>query len=231
VRCGGVGQNGRGGHAHNDLLSYELSRAEPIIVDSGTYAYTSDVEARDAFRSTAAHNTVRLDGEETNPIPEGGVFWLPSAARPVLVEEALNERHPRLVVAHDGYRRLRPPVEHRRAFRLNRDTGELEVEDSLLGAGCRLIESFIHLAPATVAFAIGNRVEATLRETMITLSFTGYASVQVVDGWVSDRFGVRERAPVVIARIDRTLPAVLSYRITPGLGPVTAWVPAAEAMA
>ncbi len=51
------------GHAHCDLLSFELSVAEsPVIVNSGTYAYQSDV--RPYFRSTAAHNTAVIDGEE-----------------------------------------------------------------------------------------------------------------------------------------------------------------------
>ena len=51
------------GHAHCDCLSFELSyRGEPVIVNSGTYAYQSDL--RPYFRSTAAHNTCLVDGEE-----------------------------------------------------------------------------------------------------------------------------------------------------------------------
>ena len=51
------------GHAHCDCLSFELSyKGKPVIVNSGTYAYQS--ELRPYFRSTAAHNTVVVDGEE-----------------------------------------------------------------------------------------------------------------------------------------------------------------------
>lgn len=51
------------GHAHCDCLSFELSyRGEPVIVNSGTYAYQSGL--RPYFRSTAAHNTCVVDGEE-----------------------------------------------------------------------------------------------------------------------------------------------------------------------
>lgn len=51
------------GHAHCDLLSFELSVVDkPVIVNSGTYAYQS--EMRPYFRSTAAHNTAAIDGEE-----------------------------------------------------------------------------------------------------------------------------------------------------------------------
>lgn len=51
------------GHAHCDLLSFELSVGDrPVIVNSGTYAYQSDL--RPYFRSTAAHNAATVDGEE-----------------------------------------------------------------------------------------------------------------------------------------------------------------------
>lgn len=51
------------GHAHCDCLSFELSyKGEPVIVNSGTYAYQS--EMRPYFRSTAAHNTCVVGGEE-----------------------------------------------------------------------------------------------------------------------------------------------------------------------
>ena len=51
------------GHAHCDLLSFELSVAgRPMIVNSGTYAYQS--ELRPYFRSTAAHNTATIDDDE-----------------------------------------------------------------------------------------------------------------------------------------------------------------------
>lgn len=51
------------GHAHCDLLSFELSLAgKPTIVNSGTYAYQS--ELRPYFRSTAAHNTATVDDDE-----------------------------------------------------------------------------------------------------------------------------------------------------------------------
>lgn len=56
-----------GTHTHNDLLSFELNlNGEDVLVDAGTYLYTSSKEGRDAFRSTAKHNTIVVDGEEQN---------------------------------------------------------------------------------------------------------------------------------------------------------------------
>ncbi len=51
------------GHAHCDVLSYELSlRGEPLIVNSGVCAYQSKL--RPWFRSTEAHNTAMVAGHE-----------------------------------------------------------------------------------------------------------------------------------------------------------------------
>ncbi len=65
VDCGPIGQSGRGGHAHNDVLSFELFiKDRPWIVDPGTYAYTSDYESRHQFRSTGYHNAPQILGPQ-----------------------------------------------------------------------------------------------------------------------------------------------------------------------
>jgi Heparinase II/III N-terminus/Heparinase II/III-like protein len=61
------GQNGNGGHAHNDKLSFELNiDGKDIIVDPGTYLYTSLPERRNLFRSVKYHNTLVVENEEQN---------------------------------------------------------------------------------------------------------------------------------------------------------------------
>ena len=51
------------GHAHCDAMSFELFKdGKPVIVNCGTYAY--QCEERAFFRSTAAHNTVQVEGVE-----------------------------------------------------------------------------------------------------------------------------------------------------------------------
>jgi len=56
VRCGTIGQNGNGGHAHNDQLSLELQiNGTDIIRDPGTYLYTPLPEIRNQYRSIMAH--------------------------------------------------------------------------------------------------------------------------------------------------------------------------------
>ncbi len=51
------------GHAHCDAMSFELfHKGHPVLVNCGTYAYQCD--DRTFFRSTAAHNTVMVNGTE-----------------------------------------------------------------------------------------------------------------------------------------------------------------------
>ena len=51
------------GHSHAAALSV-IARigATEILIDPGTYTYTADLQQRDWFRSTEAHNTIRIDG-------------------------------------------------------------------------------------------------------------------------------------------------------------------------
>lgn len=61
VRCGPIGQNGNGGHAHNDQLAIELTiDGEDWIADPGTYLYTPSAKDRDAYRSVQAHSAPKI---------------------------------------------------------------------------------------------------------------------------------------------------------------------------
>jgi len=84
VRCGSIGQNGKGGHAHNDNLSFELNvKGRDFIVDGGTYLYTPLPKIRNEFRSTRAHNTLAVDGYEQNGWESGikGLFSMTDDAQ------------------------------------------------------------------------------------------------------------------------------------------------------
>ncbi len=66
------------GHAHCDAMSFELFKAgKPLIVNCGTYAY--QCAERAFFRSTAAHNTVMVDGVEQSEC--WGVFRMGKRSR------------------------------------------------------------------------------------------------------------------------------------------------------
>lgn len=59
------------GHFHNDAASITLAvDGVPIVVDPGSYMYTSSSYWRNYFRSVASHNTFYLEGHESVPFDE-----------------------------------------------------------------------------------------------------------------------------------------------------------------
>ena len=72
LRCGSIGQKGRGGHAHNDQLSIELAiDGEDWIADPGSYLYTALPARRNQYRSMFAHWGPWLQGGEPGRLDLG----------------------------------------------------------------------------------------------------------------------------------------------------------------
>ena len=69
-----LGQNGYGGHTHNDKLGYELwIDGLDIARDPGTYLYTPIPSRRNGFRSVKAHNAPIVGDLEQNSWGEGAI--------------------------------------------------------------------------------------------------------------------------------------------------------------
>ena len=67
--CGPLGD---GGHGHYDALSIEVASRRPLVVDPGRFTYCDDPPHwRRWFKSTAAHNTVTVDGLDQTPYRRG----------------------------------------------------------------------------------------------------------------------------------------------------------------
>jgi uncharacterized heparinase superfamily protein len=217
VRCGDLGQNGNGGHAHNDTLSFELSRSAAVIVDSGNYAYTFDIAARDELRSTRAHNTVMVDGQEINPIPARMPFRLAQVAHPRVERWTCDDDASVLVAGHDGYERLPGSVHHRRTFSLAHATGVATVTDEVEGSGEHAVESFLHLAAGASAEVSGRTASVrgpAADRLRIELEGTGGA-LELGEGWLSSSYGRRERGIVLIGRYRGALPVELRWVLHP----------------
>lgn len=124
-----VGPDYQPGHAHADTLSCELSLfGQRVLVNSGISQYGEDAE-RHRQRSTAAHNTVEVDGQNSSEVWAG--FRVARRAKPleVLLEHQAGEVE--LSGSHDGYKRLPGRVIHKRIWRARADS--LEMIDELLG--------------------------------------------------------------------------------------------------
>jgi hypothetical protein len=194
VRCGDVGLEGVGGHAHNDQLSFELCLgAQPLIVDPGAYLYTPDPAARNAFRSTAAHATLQVDGREQNPLRDDYLFALEDRAQArALAWEADGPK-----AAFAGEHRGFDPVVHWRRVEFDGAGRSLAVTDRVTG-GERLQWSF-PLAPGADVSIDGPRATARWPHATVTVEAEG-VEWAVEQGWLSPGYGRREPAPVLRAR-------------------------------
>lgn len=139
---GRVGPDYQPGHAHADTLSCELSLyGQRIFVNSGISQYGEDAE-RNRQRSTAAHNTVEVDGENSSEV--WGGFRVARRAYPLGVEYTELGSSIRLTAAHTGYRRLKGKVTHHRTWEASREN--LSVIDRLDGQFQRAVGLW-HLHP------------------------------------------------------------------------------------
>jgi hypothetical protein len=174
VCAGPAGQNGNGGHAHNDIGSFELFAAGVSwIIDPGAYLYTADYAARNRFRSTAVHNTVMVDQTEQRPIHPTTLFSLPSDPTVRALSWQPGQARDELVVEHDGYRRAAVDVIHRRMFRLDKVAKELLVHDQLIGPGAHRMDLCFLFAP-TVTRQLNTYGQLVLGHaaTMVALEIT-----------------------------------------------------------
>jgi hypothetical protein len=122
VSAGTNGQNGNGGHAHNDRLSFELEiEGNTIFKDPGTCLYTPNPELRNKFRSTLAHNSIITEFGEPNKWQWGkfGLFSISDDSTCRLIDYADNSIT--LEMACKSY-------VHRRVFTILKD--RLIIDDS-----------------------------------------------------------------------------------------------------
>ena len=201
VDAGPVGLAGRGGHGHNDCLSFEAFLDGRLVVsDCGSFVYTSDVAARNRFRSTASHNTPRVDDEEQNRLT-GSLWSLEYDAVPTVEAWRADDRECVLVARHVGYGRLRPAVTVRRALVLDLPGHRLAIRDELLGLEppARAAVPF-HFAIGVEAAQSHGCVLLTAGRRSYTLAYGAGWSAALLPAWVSPAYGEKHRAPCVELR-------------------------------
>ena len=152
-----AGINGRGSHGHNDALSIEVSAGgRAFIVDPGTYVYSADLHKRHAFRSTAYHSTVQIDGKEQNTIDVNMPFVIGNEAKPRVLEWKTSEDFDKVVGEHYAY----APITHRRTVTFNKRERSWLIEDEFFGDGEHVYEVRFHFDSGLDVNVRGTTVEA-----------------------------------------------------------------------
>lgn len=206
IDCGDVGPDYQPGHAHCDTLSYEyFGGGQKLITNCGNFDYVQSAERRYA-RSTAAHNTVVIDGAEQSEI--WGAFRVARRARPIdpkLV--AVGDSQVKFTGAHDGYQRLPSGLIHRREINYF-SGGRFRVDDTIEGRGSHSAESFVHFVSGLnvrqtgEVFEVSNvsgqqilKVSSPDADTVEILSTERYPEFGLKETGISLRFRKRGEAP------------------------------------
>jgi hypothetical protein len=198
-------------HGHADALSMVLALGnEFFLIDPGTYAYHSHPEWRSYFRSTAAHNTARVDGLDQSVM--GGPFLWTLKAESTLLSYQNTPEEGMIVAEHHGYERLSDPVTHRRSVRFDKRRSEITVRDSFLCRRKHHVEVFFHLHPESRVIETsmhGLQVEWQGRRIHFTTAgldvqceiFRGQQNP--ILGWCST--GFNEKQPTLTLRLSATI--------------------------
>ena len=196
---------GNAGHSHSDTLSLLLRRNdEQILIDPGTFTYTSDPVWRARFRGTAAHNTVRID-ERDQAIPSAPFAWKsPPEVDVTRWASSAESDFLSAVCSYAGFR-------HWRTIVFSKTLGLIVVLDRVEGPpGEHRIEQFWHFGVAVEqcsphCFRAG-------AGTLVALDPSSKPRLTEGGdfGWVSPAFGLKTPAPVVCAELRASFPAPLT---------------------
>jgi hypothetical protein len=190
IRCGSVGQLGKGGHAHNDILSFTLDIGDlEIIVDTGTYVYTASPELRNLYRSTKMHNTLAMESLEQITFPGNdaeSLFWL---SRSKKSPKVLSFNDIGFAGVHYGF-----PKPCKRVIRF--DKKRLFFEDSCKAYSTK--ELNLRLAPGLFTEVIDDSSVKILMKNNCICSFHFQGAKPVVEQYFYSRqYGEKEAAPVI----------------------------------
>jgi uncharacterized heparinase superfamily protein len=219
--CGRVGPDYQPGHGHSDVLSFELSlRGQRVFVDTGVSSYEPGPQ-RHYERSTAAHNTLRIDGVEQAEIWGSFRIGRRPSVGPIRSGKLGGSQF--VQGAHFGYRHL--GVVHSRAIaRLS--TNAWVFVDRVSGRGKHKVESFLHFHPDVDVRSISapDLLSSNIIVPRWSLSFNGSryivmamdaVTAHLTEAWYSPGFAIRQVQSVIHWTWEGELPTTMVYAVIP----------------
>lgn len=165
VDVGRVGPSYQPGHAHADTFSFVLHVGnKPIIVDPGVSTYNIN-EIRERERSTAYHNTVTVNGENSSQVWAG--FRVGKRAGVNLLKDGPNQ----VSAYHDGFK----DCKHQRDFIVN---DKAMIINDVLGKNKAGVAHF-HCHPE-VQVSFDNRASVKLNDA-VSLVFSNFEKISIAE--------------------------------------------------
>lgn len=217
IDCGDIGPDYQPGHTHCDFLSYELMLSgRRIIVDSGVYEYEPG-EMRALVRSTKAHNTLSVDGDEQSEI--WGEFRLARRAKKIAASIEQNGQYVEFCGAYRGFYAVGGNIVHQRKVSMASDDlsciRKVAIVDTVRGGGEHYIESYIHLHPDIQAVEDGRSglLLTDGNSPLARLIMDERADYRVEEGLYCPEFGKKITNQLLIMSCRATLPLQMSYTL------------------
>jgi hypothetical protein len=220
---GGAEMTPRNSHSHADALSIELEvHNDRPLVDPGSFLYNPDVQWRDYFRSTAAHNTASVDERDQAVRLSHDNFGWASFPRVQVNEWNASESFDFLDIQHDAYLALPQPVIHRRRVVFVRPDYWILIDD-LQGEGHHVCDLQFQFAPGEVNLLSPQHVVAKRPWGRLELWQANRdcaadlvsGQEQPIRGWVSFGYGHRVAAPSLRFRYQGRTPVRLCTLVVP----------------
>ncbi|MDP1558117.1 MAG: alginate lyase family protein [Nitrosomonas sp.] len=205
--CAPLGYLSIAAHGHADALAFTLSIAgEEMLIDPGTFSYHTQKTWRNYFRSTAAHNSLRVDGKDQSEI--GGNFMWLRKAQACLIRHDVRDDVQVFEGEHDGYSCLDDPVLHRRQIEFDPRAMVIVVTDLLTCSGKHGVELYWHFGESCKVSKVaqGLLVQSQFVSLQMTCSCNDWpidlfrGSERPVSGWVSRSFDVKSPITTAIWR-------------------------------
>jgi len=219
--CGRVGPDYQPGHGHSDVLSFELTlHGQRVIVDTGVSSYEPGPQ-RHYERSTAAHNTLRIDGAEQVEIWGSFRVGRRPSVSPIRSRRFTAAQF--VQGAHFGYKHL--GVVHSRAI-IRLSTNAWVFVDRVSGSGKHKVESFLHFHPD---IDVRPNAEPNLLSTdvivprwFLNVKGTRYVvmamdtvAAHLTEAWYSPGFAIRQVQSVIHWVWEGELPTTMIYAVVP----------------
>jgi hypothetical protein len=202
-------------HQHEDRLGFWLfAFGRNLLVDPGRHLYDSSARSYYSYlRSTAAHSTIRIDGQNQHSAGRRDT-WI--AKQPLELDWRVTEHEVRACGVYDlGYGRDNGiAVTHRREIVFVNERFWV-VFDVVQGDGEHLIESRFQFAPGELHVS-GTNARTGFDDAnllLVAAPTAAFTEARVVrgeenprGGWYSDSYNKIEPAPALVLSLRNTLP-------------------------
>lgn len=204
-----IGYLGIAAHGHADALTFSLGvDGEFFIIDTGTYTYHTDMEWRNYFISTLAHNTICIDNK--NQAFRGGPTMWVEHYQPKVHSIVTSDSEEKVVGSHDGYKAH--GVMHTREVVFDKVRDRFIIKDivEVLDNKEHQVQIPFHLHPMveinqeddqTFRLSVGDARDVTLKVDSMLKPTIVSGETSPILGWYSPSFYQKSACSVVYSTL------------------------------